>query len=52
MALQNWKTTCNVIIVGAGIGGLTAAIAIRRAGFHITVLEQAAELGEVCCSPP
>jgi 2-polyprenyl-6-methoxyphenol hydroxylase-like FAD-dependent oxidoreductase len=36
-----------VAIVGAGIGGLTAAIALTRAGFDVAVYEQAAELGEV-----
>ena len=34
-------------IVGAGLGGLAAAIGIARAGHHVTILEQAAELGEV-----
>lgn len=34
-------------IVGAGMGGLAAAIGIARAGAHVTVLEGAHELGEV-----
>jgi heterodisulfide reductase subunit A-like polyferredoxin len=34
-------------LVGAGIGGLAAAIAIARAGAQVTVLEAAEELGEV-----
>src|SRR5215203_4321983 len=35
------------VIVGAGIGGLTAAIALRRAGIEALVLEQAPQLREV-----
>lgn len=34
-------------IVGAGIGGLTAALALLRRGFDVTVYEQARELREV-----
>jgi cation diffusion facilitator CzcD-associated flavoprotein CzcO len=36
-----------VIIVGAGLGGLGAAIAILLAGHAVTVLESAAEIAEV-----
>ncbi len=36
-----------VVIVGAGLGGLGAAIALRRAGHKVIVLEQAPEFGEV-----
>ena len=32
---------------GGGLGGLTAAIALARAGANVTVLEAAAELGEI-----
>jgi len=35
------------IVVGAGIGGLTAAIALRRAGIDVRLFEQAPQLGEV-----
>src|SRR5215212_3515336 len=35
------------MIVGAGIGGLTAAIALRRAGIEATVFERAGEIKEV-----
>ncbi|MFD9678602.1 FAD-dependent monooxygenase [Rhodococcus sp. NPDC059969] len=34
-------------IVGGGIGGLTAAIALRKAGWDVTVYERAAEFTEV-----
>ena len=37
----------HVGICGAGIGGVAAAIALRRAGVKVTVLEAAVELGEI-----
>ena len=36
-----------VIVAGAGIGGLTAALALSRAGNEITVIERADEIKEV-----
>src|SRR6187549_1816587 len=36
-----------IVIAGAGIGGLTAALAVTRAGFRAVVLEQAPRLEEV-----
>src|ERR671916_2007698 len=36
-----------ILIVGAGIGGLTAALALRQAGFDAHVYEQASVLREV-----
>ena len=36
-----------VIIAGAGIGGLTAALAIARHGFDVTVFDQAQRLEEI-----
>jgi salicylate hydroxylase len=35
-----------VIVAGGGIGGLTAALALARRGFRVTVLEQAQRLEE------
>jgi 2-polyprenyl-6-methoxyphenol hydroxylase-like FAD-dependent oxidoreductase len=35
------------MIGGAGIGGLTTAIALRRAGIEATVFERAGEIKEV-----
>jgi salicylate hydroxylase len=37
----------NCIIAGAGIGGLTAALALLQRGYRVTVLEQAGELREL-----
>lgn len=36
-----------IAIIGGGIGGLTAALALRRCGFEPTIFEQAPELLEV-----
>lgn len=36
-----------IAIIGAGLGGLTAALALQRAGFRPIVFEQAAQLGDV-----
>lgn len=35
-----------IILAGAGIGGLTAALALARRGFRVLILEQAAQLQE------
>jgi salicylate hydroxylase len=37
----------DVVIVGGGIGGLTAAACLTQAGLHVQVLEQAHQFGEV-----
>lgn len=37
-----------VVIVGAGIGGLGTAITLQKAGHKVLVLEQASEFIEVC----
>ena len=36
-----------VAVVGAGIGGLSAAIALIQRGFDVTIYEQADQLGEI-----
>ncbi|KAL6811865.1 hypothetical protein V8C43DRAFT_312893 [Trichoderma afarasin] len=40
-------TSLHVGIIGGGIGGLAAAIAIARSGAKVTLLEAAKELGEI-----
>jgi 2-polyprenyl-6-methoxyphenol hydroxylase-like FAD-dependent oxidoreductase len=37
----------SAVVVGGGIGGLTAAVALRRVGWRVTVLEQAERFGEI-----
>lgn len=41
------KCQLDVIIVGAGMGGMGTALALRQAGHRVTVLEKAPELVEV-----
>jgi len=36
-----------ILIAGGGIGGLTAAVALRQAGFEVQVFERAAEIREI-----
>ncbi|HJL16997.1 MAG TPA: FAD-dependent monooxygenase [Sandaracinaceae bacterium LLY-WYZ-13_1] len=36
-----------ILVVGAGIGGLACAAALRKVGFEVRVFERASELGEV-----
>jgi salicylate hydroxylase len=37
----------NIAVIGGGIGGLTAAVALRQAGFAVDVYEQAPELTQI-----
>ncbi|KAL2204839.1 FAD/NAD(P)-binding domain-containing protein [Sarocladium strictum] len=37
----------NILVIGAGLGGLATSIALARRGHKVTVLEQAQKLGEV-----
>lgn len=39
MAHQTTSTTANIIVIGAGIGGLTTAALLAQAGHAVTVLE-------------
>ena len=39
--------TRRVVIVGAGLGGLAAAVALRQRGFEVEVYEQSPALGEI-----
>jgi 2-polyprenyl-6-methoxyphenol hydroxylase-like FAD-dependent oxidoreductase len=41
------RTVNRIAVIGAGIGGLSAALSLRRAGFEVDVYEQAPELTEV-----
>src|SRR3954467_3460260 len=34
-------------VIGGGVGGLTAAVALRKAGFDVDLYEQAPELTEI-----
>ncbi len=45
--MKDISTVRSVVVVGAGLGGLTAALALLRQGFQVTVLEQAPMLAEV-----
>jgi phytoene dehydrogenase-like protein len=37
--------TSRVVVIGAGMGGLTAAIRLRKAGFDVVVMEARSEPG-------
>jgi 2-polyprenyl-6-methoxyphenol hydroxylase-like FAD-dependent oxidoreductase len=37
----------SAVVVGGGIGGLTAGVALRQVGWRVTVLERAAMFGEI-----
>ncbi|MCE1238240.1 MAG: 3-hydroxybenzoate 6-monooxygenase [Hyphomicrobiales bacterium] len=41
------RTKRSVVVAGGGIGGLSAALALAKTGFSVTVLEQASQFGEI-----
>jgi len=41
------KPNAPILIIGAGLGGLTAALALLRRGFDVEIYEQSGRLGEV-----
>ena len=41
------EKSLRILIVGAGIGGLTAALALRRDGHDVEIYEQASQLAEL-----
>src|SRR5258708_1551029 len=43
-ARARWRT---LMVAGAGIGGLSAAIALERVGYRVMVLERTAKLEEI-----
>lgn len=45
--MSNSKQEQKVIIVGGGIGGLAAALALTRQGVRVQLLEQAEQIGEI-----
>lgn len=44
---MSMSQSIEVVVVGGGLGGLTAALAMRQQGLRVTVLERADQLGEV-----
>ncbi|BCS16065.1 salicylate hydroxylase [Aspergillus luchuensis IFO 4308] len=45
--MEQAKTPLQVIVVGAGIGGMAAALTLGMRGHHVTILESAPKLMEV-----
>ncbi|WP_338784552.1 NAD(P)-binding protein [Streptomyces sp. DG1A-41] len=45
--METGRSTRHALVVGAGIGGLATALALGRTGWRVTVLEQAAAIGEI-----
>jgi salicylate hydroxylase len=47
LAAGEMPAPLNIAVIGGGIGGLSAAVALRQQGFSVEVYEQAPELTEV-----
>ena len=47
LTLGSWEAEVDILIVGGGIGGLTAALALARDGYQVRVLEKAAQFAEL-----
>lgn len=45
--MSTQKSSQPFLVVGGGIGGLAAALALTRRGFDVKVFEKAAEIGEI-----
>jgi salicylate hydroxylase len=45
------SSSLDIVVIGAGLGGLAAAISCALGGHNVTVLEQARELAEVRVPP-
>ena len=41
------RTGAPVLVVGGGIGGMAAALALSQSGFAVELFEQSAEIGEI-----
>jgi 2-polyprenyl-6-methoxyphenol hydroxylase-like FAD-dependent oxidoreductase len=49
-AADDGKAPFKVLIVGAGLGGLSCAIACRRQGVDVEIVERAPKIEAVRCS--
>ena len=47
ISAKRTKVPLRIAVIGGGIGGLTAALSLRQAGFEVNVYEQAPELTQI-----